>query len=515
MSNLAATSTMRLAAVARAAASARSRKYGSALVARNFGMRPVYESTEIPPAHTIDTVKPPSYWSSPDPEDPDPMAYVRKPVTSAQMVDVTSNPPKLSDKDMASLSPLGAVVHGTFGELDAASVQGIPLEYLALLRPSAEGAAALRTLSEKAGHAKGTLLVFGATQPAGLSAVQLGTASGHSVVAVVGGEHSGNEDMCDIVKGLTKEPGFMVPEEYAMIKQSFKELVMDAASGNTKSASYDSEKFLSDFKQNLLDYIATYPETLPAAVDKEELIFQGKDKDRTYFRENMEAYLEQFPSGAPQIPEQDLVEKFPKEQYAIWKSKFAKQSTSIISGDETGDFNPAEIVKYMINNPEKVEKEAAGAISYEFSVLNQPTTEARAGGSVIGAIIAVTPFLKNACEAVDKAKTLREKAEALQFLPVAERNAFAAASSVAALAKSNGVGTLVVGGSLSGFESVEPTKDDAASAIASMDIQDDGSSDLNHFVQVYRAGDFPIYADYAVHRATEVLAGPRQAVVTK
>lgn len=62
---------------------------------------------------------------------------------------------------------------------------------------------------------------------------------------------------------------------------------------------------------------------------------------------------------------------------------------------------------------------------------------------------------------------------------------------------------------------MEPTKDDAASAIASMDIQDDGSSDLNHFVQVYRAGDFPIYADYAVHRATEVLAGPRQAVVTK
>jgi hypothetical protein len=35
------------------------------------------------------------------------------------------------------------------------------------------------------------------------------------------------------------------------------------------------------------------------------------------------------------------------------------------------------------------------------------------------------------------------------------------------------------------------------------------------FVQVYRAGDFPFYADYAVHRATEVLAGPRQIVVTK
>ena len=48
-----------------------------------------------------------------------------------------------------------------------------------------------------------------------------------------------------------------------------------------------------------------------------------------------------------------------------------------------------------------------------------------------------------------------------------------------------------------------------------MAIQDDGSTNMDLFVQAYRAGDFPFYADYAVHRATEPLAGPRQIVVTK
>ena len=48
-----------------------------------------------------------------------------------------------------------------------------------------------------------------------------------------------------------------------------------------------------------------------------------------------------------------------------------------------------------------------------------------------------------------------------------------------------------------------------------MAIQDDGSTKLDFFIQAYRAGDFPFYADYAVHRATEALAGPRQIVVTK
>ena len=70
-------------------------------------------------------------------------------------------------------------------------------------------------------------------------------------------------------------------------------------------------------------------------------------------------------------------------------------------------------------------------------------------------------------------------------------------------------------GSLPGFETAEPTDADVQAALSAMAIQDDGSTTLDLFVQAYRAGDFPFYADYAVHRATEVLAGPRQVVVTK
>jgi hypothetical protein len=70
-------------------------------------------------------------------------------------------------------------------------------------------------------------------------------------------------------------------------------------------------------------------------------------------------------------------------------------------------------------------------------------------------------------------------------------------------------------GSLPGIQTVEPTDADVKEAVAAMDIQDDGSSKLNYFIQAYRAGDFPFYADYAVHRASEPLAGPRQIVVTK
>lgn len=70
-------------------------------------------------------------------------------------------------------------------------------------------------------------------------------------------------------------------------------------------------------------------------------------------------------------------------------------------------------------------------------------------------------------------------------------------------------------GSLPGFETAEPTDADVSAALAAMAIQDDGSTVLDYFVQAYRAGDFPFYADYAVHRATEPLAGPRQIVVTK
>lgn len=70
-------------------------------------------------------------------------------------------------------------------------------------------------------------------------------------------------------------------------------------------------------------------------------------------------------------------------------------------------------------------------------------------------------------------------------------------------------------GSLPGFDAAEPAEADVQAALSAMAIQDDGSTQLDYFIQAYRAGDFPFYADYAVHRATEVLSGPRQIVVTK
>jgi hypothetical protein len=128
----------------------------------------------------------------------------------------------------------------------------------------------------------------------------------------------------------------------------------------------------------------------------------------------------------------------------------------------------------------------------------------------------MTPDLRVASEAIAKAgDSLRAKAEALQFLTRAERNAFAAASSVTGMAKKHGVPVYVIGGTLPGFETVNPNDEDVQEALAAMDIDEDGSSRLNYFIQVYRASDFPFYADYAVHRATEELPGPRQILVAK
>jgi hypothetical protein len=68
---------------------------------------------------------------------------------------------------------------------------------------------------------------------------------------------------------------------------------------------------------------------------------------------------------------------------------------------------------------------------------------------------------------------------------------------------------------LTGFETIEPTAADVNEALSAMELKEDGSSRLNYFLQVYRASDYPVYADYAVHRAQEELSGPRQIVVTK
>lgn len=69
-------------------------------------------------------------------------------------------------------------------------------------------------------------------------------------------------------------------------------------------------------------------------------------------------------------------------------------------------------------------------------------------------------------------------------------------------------------GKIPGLRSIEATDEDVQEALSAMDIGEDGKSRLNYLVQVYRAGDYPVYAEYAVHRATETLAGPRQIVVT-
>lgn len=157
-------------------------------------------------------------------------------------------------------------------------------------------------------------------------------------------------------------------------------------------------------------------------------------------------------------------------------------------------------------------------IPYEFSTLKDQTKNGlvpEKGGPILGAVINVNSDLSAAVEAVAKGKTLREKAEALQFLTESQKNAFSAASSVVAMAKEAGKPVITVGGEIAGFETIEPTDADVKEALSAMALEDDGSSRLNYFLQVYRASDYPVYAEYAIHRAQEDLSGPRQLIVTK
>ena len=490
--------------------------------ARSMGMKAREHIEEMPPNFSMDSIKPPPHGLGYQLEaDEEPMAYKRKPVTSAHSIEND----KVSVLDSAAFGPGGTVVHGRFGEVSASAAQTIPLEYLALLRPASEGAAALREISEASKSSSGgTVLVYGATRPAGLAAVQLASSSGNAVVAVVDGQHSGHDDMVDVVKGLTAEPGTAVAEEYALCKANFRDLVEKTVSGEDFTASdFDSNKFLSDFKANLLDYVQAYPSDLPAAVDAEELKFIGKEKDRENFRTNMNAYLSQFAPGAAPIDAAQLDANFTTEQYELFKKKFGVQTTAVISGGDgvtnTEYFAPAEIVSSMAAQPESADdSKADGAYPFEFSIkkASAATTPSLKGGPIMGAIIEVTPELSTACEAVAAAKTLRGKAEALQFLTEGQRNAHAAASSIVALARKAGAPIRTVGGSLPGLDAIQdPGKGDVQTALEAMELGEDGTSRLNYFIQVYRAGDFPVYEDYAVHRATEPLSGPRTIVVTK
>lgn len=377
----------------------------------------------------------------------DPSAYERSPVTSAHAIDVEKA--QISTQDSVAVSPTGTVVHGRYGELSE-EANFVPLEYLALLRMAAEGAAAVRSVSD---GTPGTVLVYGATQANGLAAVQLAADAGNAVVAVVGGEHSFSDDMVEYVKGMIPEPGTAVAEEYAIAKKNFADLVDGVSTGNDGLSCYSADEQLADFKENLMKYAEKYPETLPAAVDPATMKFLGMEKDKDTFRTNMETYLAQFQPGAPPVDKQQLETQFTIEQYEAFRIKFWEQTTSVISGDESHFFSPPHIVQDLMKEPEKVDKTVYDAthpaVPYTFTHL-QPFypegTNATPGGPIKGAIISVTPSLEIAAKAVDSGKTLREKAEALQFLTNAQRGAFSAACSVAAQAKKQGAPVIVIGG---------------------------------------------------------------------
>lgn len=359
-----------------------------------------------------------------------------------------------------------------------------------------------------------------------MAAVQIADASGHAVVAVVDGQHSGHQEMMDTVKGLTSEPGTAVPEEYALCKANFRDLVETTVAGDDyTSFDFDTNQhqFLSDFKKNVLDYVEYYPSDLPAAVDAEQLKFVGKEKDRANFKTNMNAYLGQFAPGGDPIEQSQLEVNFTVEQYSLFKKKFGVQTTAVISGGageiDTERFAPAELVRNMSIQPEEPPANNAEVdYPFEFSVKRgpPPLTPTLAGGPLLGAIVEVTPDLAAASTAVAAAATLRGKAEALQHLTEAQKNAHAAAAAVVALARTAGVPVRTVGGTLPGLDAIgTPTHADVRTAVQAMEIGDNGTSALNYFIQVYRAGDWPVYEDYAIHRAKEPLSGPRQIVVTK
>ena len=379
-------------------------------------------------------------------------SYYKAPVTSAHAIDMEKS--TISNLDSVAVDPTsGKVVHGRYGELDADAVLGVPLEYLALLRMAAEGAAGLSKIK-----GDGTVLVYGASRANGFAAVQLAASTGkHTVVGVVDGQHSCSADMIEYVKGMIPEPGTAVSQEYSIAKKNFSDLVDGISSGDEGLASYTAAECLDEFKKNLSDYAEMYPDTMPAAVPASEMKFLGMEKDKDQFRANMDAYLSQYPPGSPPINSNQLETHFSTDQYEVFRTKFWEQTTSVISGDESHFFSPPHIVEDLMKSPElKTDNFSTSqdgnfekVIPFSFTTLSDayPTgTEASSGGPVVGAIISVTPDLKIASEAVAKAKTLRGKAEALAFLTDSQKDAFAAATSVAAQAKKAGAPVIAVGG---------------------------------------------------------------------
>ena len=318
---------------------------------------------------------------------------------------------------------------------------------------------------------------------------------------------------------MLNEPGTSVAEEYALSKKNFANLVHSIAEGDEQIKSHTPEEYLEDFKQLFVDYSAEYPNTRPAAVSEEELEFVYMEKDREFFDENMAAYLEQFPRGAPPVEKAKLDALFTTEQYEIFRQKFWNQTSAVIAGDDL-PFEPPEIVHKQMDTPEKLVDEVYPGAGPEFPYymntlrpLFPQGTEMPKGGPIVGAVICVTPQLKKAAELVAAAPTKRAKGEALAFLTVAEKAAFHAARSV--VAQAGNAPVVVCGGTLPGMKSVNATDVDVQTALKAMDIDEEGKSTLNYYVQAFRANNFPFYGDYAVHRASEPLAGPRQIIVTK
>jgi hypothetical protein len=452
----------------------------------------------------------------------DPAAYTPGVVSALYLVDTANS--KLSTQDSVVFSPSGSVIHGRYGELPTDATAAIPLEYLAFLHPSACAAGALRQLTSP--NKKGTILVYGASHAAGLAAAQLASAAGHAVVAVIDGQHSGNESCVEIIKGMIAEPGTAVAEEFAYSKRNFADLVKGVSTGSDGSSTpLDAKTVMSDFKANVLDYCEAYPDTRPAAVGKDKTDFNYMEKDRELWEINQEAYYSQFPPGAPPLDGAKLDATFDIQQYAIFRSKFWHQTTAAIGGDSSG-FSAPHLVQQQLEQPETVNMPALGgsgsdAFPFSFSVLPSQKSLAApapaAGGAVLGAVLVATPALQKAAAAVASAgKSKRAQAEALQYLSQNEKASYGAACSV--VAQAGGVNNVVVlGGSIAGLNAPmdNPMEIDVKAALAAMDIDDYGDSKLNFYIQRYRANDFPFYEQYAIHRATEVLAGPRLIVVAK
>lgn len=479
------------------------------------------------PNYNINSIKPPKnyyeYQYKEGGDGPtDPMAIQKKDATSAYSVDVGNQ--KLCASDSACVDEQGSVVHGKYGSLNEDAVSNVALEYLPLLGAGADGAAVVREILANAkGRVDGTMIVFGANESSGLAAVQFGTDAGLAVVGVVGGEHSGNDELVEIIKDFTSEPGFVVSEEYALVKKNFQDLVMQTASGQEIDMKPNVDEFVKDFHEQVVDYAAMFPAGRPA-LPANRFEFEGKDKDRKYYDENWETYYEDYEPGSPPFAPTELQANFTKNTYALFKYKFAQQGEKLMAQDPNStSFYPANEVKNLCNTSPQSHvvpdtTPDPNGKHYYFNVMKPHSTPNKPKSRpILGTVLVSTPSLLSACTALANTKSLREKAEALQFLPDAARNAYAAAASCVALAKKQNSPIYVIGSTpLPGLpKPLEPTSEDVNTALNALQMDDTGKSKLNFLVQVYRAIDFPIYEQYAIHRASEVCAGPRQIIVVK